>query len=411
MFRGLGGIVCSGLVLLVLAGCASAAPDPPQAQTPKAKQNGNNTTVAYIYVANTPTPSQTGPNVNQITAYAADSNGKLTPVPGSPFNENVGYMVVNGLYLMAAANTQTTINAYNIHSNGSLTFANQTNYAQDNYNNCGGAGSLFFDHSGQSLYVQEYDIDCSNSGTASYSVDKATGLLKYVGNTITGSEYDNLNSAYFLGNNTYAYAAGPSGCYIYSVDGFQRDNNGLLSSFDDGAPNYLPGPPGGFRVFTPFLTAADTTNHVAVTEVPANPPGCMGLPVRLATYTADATGKLTTTSTYANMPTTAIVSPYDLKMAPSGQLVAIAGQEGLQVFRMNGAGPITTFTPLLTADPINMMFWDNNNHLYAISQKTNKLHVFTITNSAYHEAPGSPYTITSPNDIIVQPWPLPWANQ
>lgn len=411
MFRGLGGIICAGVVLSVLTGCASAAPDPPQAQTPQSKQTGNTTTVAYIYVANTPTPSKTGPNVNQITAYAADGNGKLAAVPGSPFNENVGYMVVNGLYLMAAANTQTTINAYNIHSNGSLTFANQTNYAQDNYNNCGAAGSLFFDHSGQSLYVQEYGIDCSNSGTASYSVDKATGLLKYVGNTITGSEYDDLNSAYFTGNNVYAYAAGPSGCYIYSVDGFQRDGNGLLSAFDDGAPNYLSGPPGGFRIFAPLLAAADTTNHVAIAEIPANPPGCVGLPARLATYTADATGKLTTASTYANMPTTAIVNPYDLKMAPSGQLVAIAGQEGLQVFRMNGANPITTFTPLLTTDPINMMFWDNNDHLYAISQKANRLHVFTITNSAYHEAAGSPYTINSPDDIIVQPWPLPWTNQ
>lgn len=411
MHREFGGMVCLGLVLFALTGCASAAPDPPQAQTPQAKQNGNNSTVAYVYVANTQNPSKTSADVNQITAYAADGNGKLVPVAGSPFNENVGNMVVNGLYLVAADNAQTTINTYNIHADGSLTFATQTNYAQNNYNNCGAAGALFFDHTGQSLYVQEYNIDCSNSGTASYSVDSKTGMLKYLGNTITGSEYDNLNAAYFLGNNTQAYAAGPGGCYIYSIDGFQRDSNGLLSYFDDGAPNYLQGPPGGFHVFTPFLTAADTTNHVAVTETPANPPGCLGLPVRLATYTADATGKLTTTSNYSNMPTTAIVNPYDLKMAPSGQLVAIAGQEGLQVFHMDGSNPITSYTPLLTSDPINMMFWDNNNHLYAISQKSNKLHVYTVTNSEYHEAPGSPYTVTSPDDIIVQPWPLPWATQ
>jgi len=28
---------------------------------------------------------------------------------------------------------------------------------------------------------------------------------------------------------------------------------------------------------------------------------------------------------------------------------------------------------LLTRDPINQIFWDNNNHLYAISQSSGKL--------------------------------------
>lgn len=409
MFRDMRGTVCMCAILCTLAGCASSASDPPTIAN--SKQNGSNSTVAYVYVSNTPSSSTASNAPSQITAYSADANGKLTEVPGSPFKENVGYMVVNGLYLMASSNTQPVIDTYNIHSDGSLTFATQTNYAQDNSNNCGSAGALYFDHTGQSLYVQEAYIDCANSGTASFAVQDATGQLNYLGNTITGSEYNNGNAAFFIGNNEFAYAAGPSGCYIYSVDGFQRADSGLLSSIDSGAPAYLPGVPGEFRIFAPDLTAADTTNHVAITETPANPPGCLGLPVRLSTWTADSNGKLTTSSTYQNMPTTAIVSPYDLKMAPSGQLVAIAGQEGLQVFHMNGADPITSYTPLLTTDPIDMMFWDNNNHLYAISQKANTLHVFTITNTEYQEASGSPYTISSPNDVIVQPWPLPWATQ
>lgn len=344
-------------------------------------------------------------------AYAADNNGTLTAIPGSPFNEDVGYMVVNGLYLMAAVNKQPLVNTYNIHSDGKLTFATQTSYAQENNKNCGAAGALFFDHTGQTLYVQEHDIDCSNSGTASFAVQHETGQLNYLGNTITGSEYDNNHAAFFTGNNQFAYAAGPPGCYIYSVDGFQRADSGLLTSFDDGAPAYLPGPPGGFRDYVPDLAAADTSNHIAITETPANPPGCAGLPVSISTWTADANGKLTTTSTYANMPTTAILNPYDLKMAPAGQLLAIAGKEGLQVFHFNGADPVTAYTPLLTTDPISQIFWDNNNHLYAISKSANKLHVFTITGTDYSEASGSPYTISSPNNLIVQPWPLPWTAQ
>ena len=408
MFRDMrGAAMCAGLC--ILSGCAASAPDPPQ--TANNKQSASTSIDAYIYVSNKPSPSTTSYSPSQITAYAANSDGTLTAVPGSPFNEDVGYMVVNGLYLMAAANKQPVVNTYNIHSDGSLTFATQTNYAQENSKNCGAAGALFFDHTGQTLYVQEQNIDCSNSGTASFAVQDATGQLNYLGNTITGSEYNNDNAAFFTGNNNLAYAAGPPGCYIYSIDGFQRASNGLLTSFDDGAPAYLPGPPGGFRDFVPDLAAADTSNHIAITETPANPPGCAGLPVSISTWTADANGKLTTTSTYANMPTTAIVNPSDLKMAPSGELLAIAGKEGLQVFHFNGADPVTTYTPLLTADPINEMFWDNNNHLYAISRSANKLHVFTITNSEYSEAAGSPYTVTSPDNIIVQPWPLPWTTQ
>lgn len=379
-----------------------------QAVAAKAKKDPP---VAYIYVANTPNPNPTSYSPNQITAYAANAEGRLTPVPGSPFNEDVASMAVDGKYLIAAAGNEQLINTYDIHSNGSLTFVAHADYALDNSNNCGSAGSIFFDHTGHSLYLQEYNIDCANSGTASYAFDSSTGMLSYLGNTVTGSEYGNSNPASFIGNNTLAYAAGPSGCYIYSIPGFRRSGDGLLTEYDDGAPAYLPGPPGGFRIFAPDLAAADTTNHVAITETPANPPGCLGLPVRISTWTAGTNGKLTTTSTYANMPTTAIINPNDLKMAPSGKLLAISGQEGLQVLHFNGANPATKYTPLLTRNPINMMFWDKNNHLYAISQSANKLYVFTVTETTYHEAPGSPYRITSPDDIIVRSWPLPWMTK
>jgi len=114
-------------------------------------------------------------------------------------------------------------------------------------------------------------------------------------------------------------------------------------------------------------------------------------------------GNIHTNSTYKNMPSTLISNPYDLKMSPSSKLLAIAGQEGLQVFHFNGASPITHYTGLLTPDPITQVFWDNDNHLYAISQDTGKLFVFTITPTTHQQAPGSPHTVSRPQDIIVQP--------
>jgi outer membrane protein assembly factor BamB len=92
-------------------------------------------------------------------------------------------------------------------------------------------------------------------------------------------------------------------------------------------------------------------------------------------------------------------------MSPSGRLLAVGGTGGLQIFHYNGASPITHYTGLLTTDEIDQFFWDNQNHMYAISQTSGKLFVFTVTPTSYSQSPGSPYTISSPISIIVQPLP------
>jgi hypothetical protein len=316
-------------------------------------------------------------------------------------------MAVNGVYLMGASRATQTINAYTIQSNGSLVYKASTNYGQYNPYGCGGAATVVFDHTGSDLYVPEYNYDCSNSGVASFVVDKPTGVLDFLGVDDTGVKPGVVMEPAFIGNNVYAYLGGNDSCMYYTIYGFQRQSNGLLVS---ASTNYnLPAPPPQFTRYIPDLGAADPTNHVAFVMFPGDPPGCTSDPLQLASYTVDASGNLTTTNTYANMPKTQILNPYDMKMAPSGKLLALAGQEGLQVFHFNGASPITSYTPLLTKDPITQMFWDNANHLYAISQSAGKLHVFTITPTGFHEAPGSPHAISSPDQIIVQPWPLPWA--
>lgn len=360
-----------------------------------AQTASTSSTVAYVYVANS-----AGGNSTEISAFGASSTGRLTRVPGSPFMEQAGYMVVNGKYLMAVSGSK--INSFRIASNGSLKFAVATNY-QRVQPGCGFASQLVLDHTGNSLYVTESQADCSNNGVTNWAVDWATGALDYLGLTDTGNW--NINAAYFTHDNKYAYTAYNDSCMYYSMNGFKRAANGKLTEF---APKMnSPKPPAHVRAYIPYLGAADPTNHVAFAEVPANPPGCTSGPVQLATYTANSDGSLTTTSSYANMPTTAIRSVYDMKMSPSGKLLAVAGQEGLQVFHFNGAAPITHYTGLLTKDPINQMFWDNANHLYAITgvvnSKVNRLHVFTVTPSGYREAPGSPYKMNGPKYIIVQP--------
>jgi 6-phosphogluconolactonase (cycloisomerase 2 family) len=388
--------VCLGALLTAAAAFAQGSPSVTISGSPAAKNP-----VAYVYVA-----SNVSSQTNQIVAYAAASNGALSPVSGSPFQDNVYSMAVNGKYLMAADSTTPNVDAYLIGSDGSLTYATSTNYAKfnDPNNPCGSAGQMFFDHTGASLYVIEYDASdaCANDVIASFSVEKGSGGLDYLGLVSSGTFPGDYTPAYFIGNNVYAYAADQSGCMYPGTYGYQRASNGLLNYVNNFTYN-TPTPPPGVRTYYPNLAVADATNHVVIAEQPANPPGCANGPVQLATYTVESNGNIHTNSTYKNMPAPKVQNVFDMKTSPSGKLLAVAGQEGLQIFHFNGGGPLTHYTGLITTAPITQMFWDNNDHLYAISQTSGQLLVFTITPTAHKMAAGSPYAITQPQDIIVQP--------
>jgi len=375
-------------------------------------------TAAHVYV--TSQPSSGSPY--EIVAYTANANGQLTPVSGSPFNQNVYSLGASGGYLVAAAATEPEINSYTIGSNGALTMATQFNYQQQtgyvsNIDTvCGDLGGFVFDRSGQSLYAAVANIDCSNNNAvASFSFDSSNGSLSYLGNTNIG--YEASPAISLLGNNDFAYSAFNDQCMYGGIMSFGRGANGLLSEmpYTITPANGPAAPPGSTSSgvkqpsYAAGLTAADSSNHVAMAEFPCYAQGGVAATqVQLATYTSDANGNLTTADTYATMPATA-VNPLDLKMSPSGTLLAVGGVGGLQVFHFNGASSITSFTSVLTTDNISQMFWDNSNHLYAITLSVGslavnpgKLHVFTITDTAATEAPGSPYTIAAPASLAVQ---------
>ncbi|MGH9501194.1 MAG: hypothetical protein ACRD3L_18795 [Terriglobales bacterium] len=381
-------ILFLGAVLSAASASAQALPSSDsQADLP-------GTPVAYVYVSSSPGNGE--PNV--IFGYSASANGALTPISGSPFAENADSMAVNGKYLMAVNNSAPPIiDTLQIGPDGALSYVTSTPCSQPDHT-CLGMFNLFFDHTGSDLYEMDEDDD-TNDTTASFAVDNSSGALNYLGDTVTGAFPGDYAGTFFIGDNVYAYSVDQSACMYPGFYGFQRENSGLLSlinmQFD------VPKPPPGVRVYYPDLTVADPNNNLAFLEQPANPPGCAPGPLQIAVYTADANGNIHTKNTYKNMPATMIKSPYDMKMSPSGQLLVVAGHEGLQVFHFNGANPVTHYTGLLTKDPIYQMFWDNANHLYAISGS--KLYVGTITPTKLAMAPGSPYSITNPRTVIVQP--------
>jgi hypothetical protein len=233
-------------------------------------------------------------------------------------------------------------------------------------------------------------------------VDKS-GELTFLGSANGGAgSFSGINAPLsFLGNNEFGYEATNNGCFYYQVWGFQRTKSGDLNTLAVSAP--LPAPPSGYSIYVPEFAAADPANHVAIAMQANNPPGCSTEPIQIGSFTANAQGNLSTTNNSGDMPAIELSAVYDMKISPNGALLAVGGPEGLQILHFNGPRPPSAYTGLVTTDAISQMFWDKDNHLYAISNAAGRLHVFTITNSTYSEAPGSPYAINQPFGLAVQP--------
>jgi hypothetical protein len=364
------------------------------ANNPSDSQGPASSPVAYVYVSSSPTE-----NTYQINVYSANSSGQLTAVTGSPFPAKGGAMALTSAWFF---NTNgVDIYTSSISSTGALkqvSWINARKYSDSG--DAGGPYKLFLDHTGATLYDFYINLGgTGNSGYQSFDLDQQTGKLSYTGATPTGEDFQGVLS--FIGNNVYAYG---DSCYHGTpiINGFSRSASGTLTDLDLNAP-FPPTKPGVQGGYCPGPgVATDTTNHIAVPLTPNNDMANDG-PTQLGVYTADSSGNLTTSSTYKNMPTPDVGTVNNIWAAPSGMLLAVAGTSGLEVYHYNGAKPLTKYTGLLTTANIAQVFWDNANHLYALSTTGNELFVFTVTPTSFSQAAGSPYTITSPAALAVLP--------
>jgi len=367
--------------IMFLAGCGGLS----NTSSPALGAGSAQGTFAFVYVLSNPSG-----NNFAINAFSANSNGQLTPVPGSPLAANVQTIAANRNYLFGTDGEN--IYSFSIGSNGALTRISSINGLQ--FNPHGGLSNLFLDRTGATLYSVHFLIDGANDGYESYSVAPSTGALSYLGATFTGCCGDGPLS--FMENNLFGYT---TSCFhgFAEISGFKRNNDGTLTPSGDAID--FPDP----SRLCPGMVAAGTTSNLAVSfgadSGPGVPPQDSG--VVLAVYTVDGSGSVTTNSTVANMPQTAVGT--NIVMSPSGKFLAAGGRSGLEVFHFNGADPITPFTGLLMNDPVDQISWDNDNNLYAVSRSTSKLSVFTVTAASVTQAAGSPYTITNPTAVVVVP--------
>jgi hypothetical protein len=366
-----------------------------QANTDATVAAASTAPVAFVYVASSPSDALNASNV--INTFAADGSGRLTRV-GSPITANVGDMVVNGKYLLGLNRAIPYIPRFLMEPNGTLRWIQSTKVRTG----CGGGiGPLILDHTGSTLYFQtSAPADCLSDIIQSLRVEKS-GDLTFLGSNDTGQFFSPIT---FLANNQYAYGGecnNNSGAPQTAIVGFRRLSNGMLVLGPTGKVPEAQHSDTNF--YCPFLTAADTTNHVAVafTLNAFDPYHNSAGGTQIATYTANSLGNLSTSSTFSNMPQVTASSINSLSMSPTGKLLAACAENGLQIFHFNGASPVTRYTGLLTKDPIEVCYWDNASHLYAIGPQ--KLYVFTITPDKATQAPGSPYAIHNVGGLIVQP--------
>jgi hypothetical protein len=400
--RGLPLSFCLGIL------CAVPAFTQTSAVAPEATSTGP---VAYVYV-------QTSKGVNLYDASAA---GKLTLVPGSPFQTEGSMGGSNGKYFMTVGTDY--LHSYAVASNGAIgkqasEIDTQNYYGSECGNNTGSTAVL--DHTGQNLYLMLINGQCMAQQT--FDITKGSGVLKFSGAAVVTDfpadaleDYDCCTPLTITGNDAFGYVVSEAGDFWNSsVLAFARETNGALVSRSFNEIDPTPQPGQGFPYYyPPIAVAADPSGHLAALIYGAvNGNGGY----QLASYTVDGQGNIASTNTWENMPTVASGSsllPDDfgsvLSMSPSGKLLAVKIQPdcqscdtpwGFQVFHFNGAAPATPYSPILLSNVIiSQMTWDNSNHLYALGwrsgegQQPLELYVYTVTPTSISEAPGSPYKI------------------
>ena len=261
---------------------------------------------------------------------------------------------------------------------------------------CGSNTSGILDHSGEfyttALFQTRTSTGCSSLQT--YKVG-SNGQFTFVGDDV--STDGDHNGAYEVG--VSAYSSNDQFAYgVQSQDyggvflAYRRDTAGDLvtnGSFTEKDPTYNPSD----YNYAPWLIAADNASHLAVVMNEPFGPNCCSY-FQLASYTINnQTSAISSTNTYENMPALQVY-PDEIAMSWTGNLVAIGGGTGLQLFHFNGAAPATTFGGvLLPKVSIDQVAFDKSNHLYALSYSAAQLHVFTISGNTVTEAAGSPYSV------------------
>jgi hypothetical protein len=352
------------------------------------------TPVAFVYVSENPGPSPANGYLptSPITVFSAAADGKLTPVKSS--QKTVGIMAgTNGTHFVTLDNYY--LHSYSVSSAGVIgSQVSEVDTWAYGDANCGWPINAELDHTGAYVYVvrnQGYLPDGEGCDAIQTFEVSSKGTLTYKGATALVIGYDGegevTSRPLLTGNNAFGLLSGVI---------LARESSGTLilapSATVTGPVTFAPSAPS--IDYTLLEYTPDPTNHVA-----ALVDGNGGIGLQLASYTVNSQGDFISTNTWDTMPTVPadageLGSAHGMVLNPTGTVVALAVDSGIQFYKFNGASPITPlFSIVGESGYFVALAWDKSNHLYALNGQSGKLHVWTVTTKSAVEAPDSPYAM------------------
>jgi 6-phosphogluconolactonase (cycloisomerase 2 family) len=347
----------------------------------------SNSPVSYVYTASTST----------IWGYGVSSNSSLTAVSGSPYSASTAQganIVTNGANLYAIAEDNiANLDIFSINkSSGSLTLANSTSATVGDPNRADPvhgdpAGGLALDHTGASLYVSVGVTDL-NGGINAFAVGSGSSAQQFQFLSTGAVAFPAL---VFSPNNQNAYS---NTCFFRSegVSAYTRASDGTLKNLSIGpvteptvtgaafCPGALAVSAKGYLAVVwlrEFMCCGSSENHVYVMTYKINGDG---------TLTAISGSQQQTASITSQNSANNVAANFD----PSGSVLAMAGNGGIQTYSLNGNGMLA---PAGSAQNAGVRFqnvaWDNSNHVFATD--SSELYVFNSSSGMLSAASGSPY--------------------
>jgi hypothetical protein len=355
--------------------------------------------VAYVYVS-------TYDPTNSVVALAASPDGSLTYVGAAPSPQPITALSVTKKFLFGTGNN-LNIFSYSIAPSGAPQYLATTDagiYLSD-------PSSYFYseilqvDETGSDLYAFAADSK-DNLYLLSFKIED-DGELKFLGSTYwTG----NLLQIQFVQNNEYAVS---TGCVITDPRPYQpviypetlvykRESSGLLSYIGESDIDPVAE---SQHEYCAEGGASDSRDHLAVFFENIDPAKNSLVEYALGAYSVSPQGKVTTKSDYKNMPSLGAplvgITPNEISISPSGEILAVGGLEGYQFFHFNGANPITKESGVigLKHNWPQALAWDKSNHLYILT--LDSVIPYSITPASYKKHTPYSFSVPHPYSIIV----------
>lgn len=349
------------------------------AQTDEATAT-TNSPVAYVYVGENTTPAR-------ITAFAVHSNGSLVTVGGSPFSGPSQSINVTSGHVFATDGK--TIAVYGRLSNGGLVRgASVDGTAHNDTPKDSAVGTLSLDHTASSLYAGEINFQGTDNDAYAVFANQHNGSVTFHANSEISADFG--SPLHFSQNNQFVYGLG---CFFADWDlfAFHRMADGTLKLFDPG--NTVPPNPNN-DLLCPSSAAISAKGFLAVTFGIASD----GSKQSVLIYRITSSGGLEMISSSVKATNFTRVSA---RFDPTGTFLAVAGQNGVGIFRLNSNGTLTRMGGLLEpAVAFTDVKWDSTGHVYAISNGA--LYVFTVHSTGLTLI-GSPHPVANAWALAVLP--------